>query len=81
MTILYGKGYNLHRMLAMTRRFCIGRQVGYGTKSSDMMKDIESKLTFMVSEMNDLYYVSFFADTEKRARTIVKDMLMQSPYF
>lgn len=61
MTILYGKGYNLLRMLAMTRRFCMGRQVGYGTRISDMMKDIESKLTFMVSEMNDLSHLSLYA--------------------
>ena len=73
-TILCGKGYDEARLREQARKWLRGKRHGYGTYSLVLSRLIEAKLDVMLSYMTDILYVTFCADLEARARTIVADM-------
>ena len=77
LAILYGKGYDIPRMLDMLCRFCKGQQVGYGLSHQQVVRKVEARLLCMLDGMTDAYYVKLYADEERRARVIAMDVLFR----
>ena len=73
--ILYYKGYDLQRMLGLTKGLCMSKAHRYGTHSGTVMRSIEGRLHAILDDAADRLYM-LIEDPEGRVRTVIRDLLL-----
>ena len=73
--ILYYKGYDLQRMLSLTKGLCMARTFRYGTRSDMIMRSIEGRLHAILDDTSDTLYM-LIEDPKSRVRTVIRDLIL-----